>query len=191
MKKIVTIILCLLGVLCASASPIHVSASMNYSSSYKGAERSGFVHSTSHIHHAASGLAQVPMTSMSSTSRSMGTMPAYANPVMGNTMSVSTGIYTSASYISGGVTSGETYARMSGPRRTGGITPPDTPDCFCEDKNGDGKCDHCGADYHEGEEFDSGCGNNPCWCPIGNTPWLIISALAIAFAIYKRKQSIS
>ena len=183
MKKIVTIILCLLGVLCASASPIHVSASMNYSSSYKGAGRGGYVHSASHMHNSVyTGLAQAPVASMSSTGRSMGTMPAYANPVMGNTMSVTTGIYTSASYISGGVTSNDTYARIGS--RINDPEHPGDPECpYCIDDDEDGFCDRCGLEMDDH--------NGGCPCPIGNTPWLIISAMAIAFAIYKRKQSIS
>gem|GEM_PF-3093459 len=64
---------------CVSAYPVHVSVSMNYSSTYKGSGHVGHVHtaSCSHTHahsHAHAVYAQAPITTMRSTSSRMGTI---------------------------------------------------------------------------------------------------------------------
>ena len=148
MKKIVLLIWCLLGVLCASASPFY------------------------------SGYSQAPVAQMTSTS----SMMRSANRQTTDCSYRVQGIQTSASYVTGGVTAGDTYARMSG-RRKAGETPgvggnPEV--CYCEDSDGNHKCDHCGAYF---DEFDGSCSNNPCWCPI-DLDWNVMLFLTAAAGIY-------
>ena len=108
MKKIVVIIVCLLSVLCASASPIY------------------------------GGIAQAPTARMYST-RSMLSAPAGGNTTYGSVR----GIRTSASSVYGGVTSGQTYARISAIRRGGPSLGGE------EDPPGDPDCPHCVWDEHD------------------------------------------
>lgn len=186
MKKIVAIILILLNVLCASASPVRVCATMNYSSTYKGAGHYGYVHSTSHTHNASTGLASAPVASMGSVGRSMGTMPAFATTAVVQTAAMSSGIYTSASAVRGGVTTYD-VGQMTGPRRTGGN--PGGGMHNWED-NGDGTftCTICGETISEDDFYDE---NYPPLCtPIGDgwPVWLFMTALAMAYTIYKASQ---
>ena len=172
LKKIVTIILCLLCAITASA--------LSYASPYKGAGRNGYMHTSMHVHSSSSGLAQAPITSMSSTRSSFGSeRDMYGGGAIPSTPMVR-GITTSASSVRGGVTTYDSGTPL-GPRKSPGGNP---NGCHCEDLDGDGKCDHCHAPY---DEFDGGCSNNPCWCPI-EFDWrsmLYMAALAGAYALYK------
>lgn len=181
MKKVLLIITCLLCVLCASAGPVHVSASMNYTSTYKGSGRSGMVHSAP-IRSTAMGnsvMAQAPMAAMGSTGVSMGRSMA-ATSEMAATPQVR-GIYTAASKIVGGVTSAETYASFGAPRKS----PVHPGECsHCVDEDEDDNCDRCGMDMME-------CDEETCWCPL-DLNWavmLFFTLLAGAYAVYKKRTS--
>lgn len=130
------------------------------------------------------GLAQRPVARMTSTSSMISSSANY----MSSPMQVR-GIQTSATYVTGGITSGDTYARIAGIRNNGGIIPPENPDqCYCVDEDGNGICDHCGAEL---DEFDGGCSNDPCWCPL-SFDWkalIFLTALAGAYALKKVRAS--
>ena len=122
---------------------------------------------------------------MSSTSSMLNSSANY----MSSPMQVR-GIQTSASFVSGGVTSGETYARMSSPIRRG-PSGPGNPDwtCGCVDENHDEYCDICGCDLRFVDELGV-CECDPyCWCPL-TFDWkafLFLSALAGAYALNKAR----
>lgn len=181
MKKVLLIITCLWCALCVSANPIHVSASMNYTSTYKGSGRSGMVYSAP-VRSTAMGnsvMAQAPVAAMGSTGVSMGrgiasTSETVAAPQV-------RGIYTAASKIVGGVTSAETYASFGAPRKS--IYHPG--ECsHCVDDDEDGNCDRCGMDMME-------CDEETCWCPL-DLNWavmLFFALLTAAYAVYKKRTS--
>lgn len=147
MKKIVTIIVCLLGVVCAWASPF-----------YRGA--------------------QAPVATMSSTSSMM--RSSYRQNDMPTVNRVQ-GFRTSASYVTGGVTSEQTYSsfgRASAARRVGGH-PEECP--YCIDEDGDGNCDICGMDIYE-------CDKNTCHCPV-EFDWKALLFLTAAAGVYMAKKT--
>lgn len=168
-----------------TASPIHVSSAMTYSSTYKGSGR-GYVHMTSSaqvrsIGSAGGGMAQAPVASMSSTSSS------YSRGIAQTSSSIATPqlscIRTSASAISGGVT---TYD--NGPRngRVRKIHLPGTCehcDWEWDDEKDDYVCIYCGS------ELMNGCECGDCHCPIGDGKdvWLFVTALAGVYALYKAR----
>lgn len=171
MKKIIFIILCLLCTITASA--------LSYASPYKGAGRGGYIYTTSAVHQraASAGMAQAPVASMTSTGSSMGRGIAAAATPAAATPSVR-GIQTSASQVYGGITAGDTYTQISGPRRVG-----HPGECsHCIDDNDDGYCDRCGMDIYECEE-------ETCWCPL-DLNWavmLFFALLTAAYGIYKKR----
>ena len=158
-----------------------MSYAVNYASPYKGAGRNGYVYSTARAQSSSvySGLAQAPTASMHSTT-SMYRGIASANTNTSATSQVRV-MQTFASSVTGGVTTADTYAHISGPRKIGG----NPHGCNCEDEDGDEKCDHCGTDF---SEFDDYCDNDPCWCPIGDgwQVWLFMAMLAIAYTSIKK-----
>lgn len=166
--------------LCVSANPIHVSASMNYTSTYKGSGRSRMVYSAP-VRSTAMGnsvMAQAPVAAMGSTSIFMSRGIASTSE-MATTPPVR-GIYTAASNIVGGVTSAETYASFGAPRKSP-VHPEECPHCIDEDD--DGCCDRCGMDIYECDE--------DCWCPL-DFNWaaaLFMTALAVAYGVYKKRTS--
>lgn len=180
MKKVLLIITCLWCALCVSANPVHVSASMNYTSTYRGSGRSGIYHSAPVRSTAVGGsvMAQAPVAAMGSTGVSMGrgiasTSKTAAAPQV-------RGIYTSASNIVGGVTSAETYASFGAPRK---LPSGHAGECsHCIDEDDDGYCDRCGMDIYE-------CDEETCWCPL-DLNWavmLFFTLLAGAYAVYKKR----
>ena len=179
MKKIVTIILCLLCAITASA--------LSYASPYKGAGHGGYIYTTSSArqHTISTGLAQAPAASMASTSGSSASRGiAYASTSSVSMPSVQ-GIRTSASRVSGGITSGETYSQIgtSGPRRA----PGDPGEEHNWVYNGDGTwtCTICGITITDDDYYDL---NYPEHCvPVGDgwEVWLFAAALAGAYALYK------
>ncbi len=184
LKKIVTIILCLLCAITASA--------LSYASPYKGAGRGGYIYTTSSArqHTISTGLAQAPVASMASTGSSASRGIAYAS-ASGVSMPSVQGIRTSASNVSGGITSGDTYSQIgtSGRRRgPGGL-----PDGACEhchwvkDENGHWYCDHCGCTAMDG--CDCGEEGGECHCDVPlDFNWaveLFMAALAGAYTLYK------
>ncbi len=194
LKKVFTIIVCLLCALTASA--------VGYASPYKGAGR-GYIHTTSsarlHYHgNSGGGMTQAPSASMRSSSyggmmaSATGAVASVSMPAMARTSSSGAStlcsvhtISTVASAIQGGVTSNETYERIAGLRRSPGGNP---EICHCVDTDGNGYCDHCGAEF---DEFDGGCSNDPCWCPL-EFNWavaLFMSILATAYGVYKKRTS--
>ena len=102
------------------------------------------------------------------------------------------GFITSASYVSGGTTSSETYERMvhgSAPKRSPGL-----PDGVCEEcqwvwdeEAGDWVCSVCGAHALDGCEHEAEHGY--CWCPIGDgwPVYLFLAVLALTYALFKKK----
>lgn len=179
MKKITFIILCLLCAITASA--------LSYASPYKGAGRGGYIYTTSAVHQraASAGMAQAPVASMASTGSSMGRGIASAATPVTSTPSVR-GIQTSASQVYGGITAGDTYTQISGPRRAPGD--PDSGEHNWVD-NGDGTftCTICGITISEDDYYD---GIFPPECvPIsdGWPIWLFLAVLAAAYGIYKKR----
>ena len=79
---------------------------------------------------------------------------------------------------------GEIVGPSHSPRRINGVPDDPTWDCHCEDKDGDGFCDHCGAPV---DEFDGHCENEPCWCPLdfNGAVALFMAFLACAYAFNK------
>jgi len=106
------------------------------------------------------------------------------------------GITTSASRIYGGVTSGQTYARIGSIRRGGQPGIPEDPwwSCGCVDEDGDEICDICGCDLRLVDE-NGICGcideSGYCWCPV-ECDWkaiLFLSALAGLYTLHKVRSS--
>lgn len=181
LKKITLFILCLLCTITASA--------LSYASPYKGAGRGGYIYTTSAVHQraASAGMAQAPVASMASTSSSMGRGIASAATPAASTPSVQ-GIQTSASQVYGGVTTYDSGQRNVPGRRNSEVVPGKPGECHCEDLDNDGYCDHCWAEY---DEFDGGCSNDPCWCPL-DFNWavaLFMAILATAYGVYKKRTS--
>ena len=189
---------------------------VSYASPYKGAGRNGGIYLTSGVRHAttAEGMAQTPQIAMSSVSRGVSagvssrgivTGRMSTGMVMGTAAPVR-GIYTSATDVTGGVTTYDTSAPHRGHiRRTGSETPPPGPDdphacpgCVGhyewdpEGNAGDGDwyCTQCGHYYTEGctcatEEGGPGY----CWCPL-DMNWgamLFLALLAGGYAMWKKK----
>lgn len=125
-------------------------------------------------------MAQAPVASMGSTSSVGSRGISYGGTVAA--IPQVQGISTSASGIRGGITAEDTYARSCGPRKIE-VIPGKPEHCHCED-DGTGHCIHCGAEL---DEFDGGCSNNPCWCPIdfNGAVALFMAILAGAYAIYR------
>ena len=111
------------------------------------------------------------------------------------------GIRTSATYVTGGVTSNQMFTPYGSPRRLGGggPTPPTDPtgDCKCE-WYWDGEkwvCSKCGSTMTDDDLLDGHFHDGDCPCPIA-FDWqvvLFLSALACAYMVYKEtknKQSV-
>ena len=172
---------------------------MSYASAYKGAGRNGYIHTTSSArsHTVSSGLAQAPIASMTSTGSSIHRGIAY-NSASSVAASSVQGIRTSASHVSGGMTSGETYAHISLTGRRKALGDPDNPPapgdegycpgctgCYVWDATaGDWYCPECDCYLMDGCE----CGEH-CHCnvPIGDGKevWLFLAGLAVAYTVYK------
>ncbi len=170
-----------------TASPIHVSSAMTYSSTYKGSGR-GYVHTTSsaQVHSlgsAGGGMAQAPVASMSSTSSS------YSRGIAQTSSSIATPqlscIRTSASAISGGVTTYDEGPRRGHVRKV--VLPFVCEHCdFEENADGDLECIYCHA------IAENGCNCTPdCHCDVpigdGTEVWLFVTALAGVYALYKAR----
>ena len=180
LKKVLSIIVCLLCVaLSAIAGPIHVSASMNYSSTYKGSGRAHYGYSARPMHSnmTSAGLAQAPSMTMSSTTSSMGRGITMSNASMTAAPQVR-GIYTAASQVTGGVTTEDTYSPARGPRKIGGRHPGECPDCVDGDR--DGVCDICECELYA-------CECDDCRCPLdfNAAVALFMALLAGAYAFNK------
>ena len=104
-------------------------------------------------------------------------------------------LLTSASLVKDGTTASETYARM-----THGATPKTAtplPPGVCEECHweydpiaDEWVCTQCGCNALDGCD----CASDPygpgyCWCPIGDgwQVWLMMAALAAAYAVYKKR----
>ena len=185
MKKVLLI---LVGIVCTLSA-----SALSYASPYKGAGRNGYIHTSAPMRSSMETravMAQAPVAAMSSTS-SYGTqyMPSYAGTIETSSNNTQVrGIYTAASAIQGGVTTYDTAQRNVLGRRKTGIVPGKPGECHCVDSNGDGHCDHCDAEI---DEFDGGCSNDPCWCPL-DFNWsamLFFATLAVAYGVYKKRTS--
>ena len=181
-----------------SANPIHVSASMNYTSTYKGSGRSGMVYSAP-VRSTAMGnsvIAQAPVAAMGSTGISMGRGIASTSEMTAAPQV--RGIYTAASNIVGGVTTAETYSPAQAPskRRNSVEGGPGVPGGTCTECHwvwhpelGCYVCDICGSNSLDGcdHEYEEGY----CWCPL-DFNWavmLFFTLLAGAYAVYKKRTS--
>lgn len=94
------------------------------------------------------------------------------------------GIITSASMVTGGVSSDETYSHMHGHVRTGHV-PGECP--YCHDDDDDGYCDVCGSDMID-HDFDD-C---PCRVPL-ECDWtvvLFITILSVLYVIVPRRKRV-
>ena len=160
-------------------------SALSYASPYKGAGRGGYIYTTSSArqHTITSGLAQAPVASMASTGSSASRGIAYAS-ASGVSMPSVQGIRTSASRVSGGVTSGDTYAQIgtSGPRSGPALPPGACSHCdwYYDEETGTWRCRYCDCEPEDGE-----CNHN-C-VPVGDgwTAWLFVAALAGAYTLYK------
>lgn len=174
-------------------------SALSYASPYKGAGRSGYIHTTLHPSHSYSHsgittMAQAPMATMGSTSSIARGITNSGSVASVNTMDVR-GIQTSASAIRGGCLAATTYASIGArPRRSPII--PDDPwwSCGCVDEDGDEICDRCHCDLRlvdEGGECDCKDESGYCWCPIGFDweVWLLMATLAAAYGVYKKRTS--
>ncbi len=183
---------------------------MSYASPYKGARR-GYIYTTSGVRHAttAEGLAQTPQIAMSSVSSGVNTGGSSRGIVTGR-MSTGVvmrtavpvrGIYTSATSVTGGVTT-YSHPHPGSVRKGGGVLPPggenDDPLIVCpscKDENGDGTCDICGCSiYCLNGESECACATDPygpgyCWCPL-ELNWsamVFMAVMAAAYAVWKRR----
>lgn len=169
-----------------TASPIHVSSAMTYSSTYKGSGR-GYVHMTSSaqvrsIGSAGGGMAQAPVAAMSSTSSSYSsrgiaqTSSSIATPQLSC-------IRTSASAISGGVTTYDEGPRKGHLRKGQTLPPGACPNCdwHYDDATDTWYCPYCDCDPYD--DCDHVC------VPIGDGKevWLFVTALAGVYALYKAR----
>ena len=159
MKKIVLLIWCLLGVVCAWASPF-----------YRGA--------------------QAPVATMTSTSVMRSSYRQNDMPTVNRVQ----GFRTSASYVTGGVTSAQTFDHHGSIRRgpgspsgIGGLTPPGNPNCpYCVwDEDGD--CIYCGHNKYEDGCTCGGDGSD-CHCPV-EFDWKALLFLTAAAGVYMAKKT--
>lgn len=200
MKKISLFIVFLVCVLTnAFAGPIHVSSAMNYSSTYRGAGRNGYVYTTTRMHGSSTsmGMAQAPTASMGTTSAYGSTIESYGSTFTSRREGSVRGIRTSAEYIRGGVTAGATYGWVSNPRRSPEHPdwPPGIPECGCDwHDSGDGiwTCPICGCEWNKYDDGGDHCHcveeSGYCWCPIGDG-WqvmLFLGIMAAVYAMYKK-----
>lgn len=174
-------------------------SALSYASPYKGAGRSGYIHTTmhrsqSHSHSGITTMAQVPMATMGSTSAIIRGMANSSDAISANPFDVR-GIQTSASAIRGGCTAATTYASIGARPRRLPITPDDPSwSCGCVDEDGDEICDRCHCDLRlvdEGGECDCKDESGYCWCPL-DFNWaaaLFMTALAVAYGVYKKRTS--
>ena len=168
--------------LCACAS-----YAVSYAKPYRGNYSSGLRYTTSSVYR-SSGFASAPVATMGSTSSYKTAAPAMSGVV---TVQPVRGIYTAASQVRGGVTTGTTYGRMNGPRRTPGH-PDDADECpYCHDDDlpgdpGYGYCDACGCPMDGCDCATDPYGPGYCWCPIGDgwQVWLFMAMLAAGYGCF-------
>lgn len=194
LKKIVSVLICLLCVAGAYA--------VTYGSSYRGTGRSSYV--ATGYHSAATGLSQAPAATMRSTS-SAGYSAGYARTAPAKssmTVMPVQGLYTSASAVRGGVTTGGRKSTGAPTRKSVNPGVPDSPlpECGCywywDEDSSQWKCTNCGCGYtwEEMYELEETCDcEDPCDCPIGDgvDVWVMMAMMAIAYGIYgawKRKK---
>ena len=136
LKKVLLIILCLAQVVAIYA--------VSYASPYKGAGRNGGIYLTSSANHSTTeGIAQTPVIAMSSVSsgvrasssqRGIAAGRMTTGSVMMGTVAPMRGIYTSATSVTGGVT---TYSHphpgsvRKGPDTPGEVDSDTPPECGC------------------------------------------------------------
>lgn len=172
-------------------------SAVSYATPYMGSGK-GFIHTTSSarvhsIGNGGGGLASAPVATMGSvngrgvsSSTVASTGGAYASVAVSSPR-VHSGIYTSASAISGGVTTEDTgHHHPHGGVRT--ETPwhpgdPGNPCPNCIDEDGDEICDICGEETYE-------CTCDPCHCPLDEEwhVWLFVSLIVALYALIKVKR---
>ena len=179
-------------VLCVSAGPIHVTATVKYSSPYKGfayrvnGSSSYSLHATSR---ANSLMAQAPTAAMHSTSSFCGGR-AETSTVQ-TTLQVR-GITTCASGITGGVTTTDVFPPKGSARRSGLLPPGACQHCqwinIGTEDNPIYVCAVCGCTPEDGDPCDC---EGECHCDVPlDLNWsamLFMGALAGAYAIYKAR----
>ncbi len=189
LKKIVSVLICLLCVAGAYA--------VTYGSSYRGTGRSSYV--ATGYHSAATGLSHAPAATMRSTS-SAGYSAGYARTAPAKssmTVMPVQGLYTSASAVRGGVTTGGRKSAGAPTRKSvnsdPGVPDPPLPECGCywywDEESDQWKCTNCGCKYtwEELYELEGTCGcDDPCDCPIGDGADVLVMmfALALAYGIH-------
>ncbi len=175
-------------------------SALSYASPYRGAGRNGYIHTSVPMRSSMtthSSMAQAPVAAMSSTSAYgiQNTSSNYESKAIANDVAVR-GIHTSASAIQGGVTTYDTGSRNVPGRRKADKNTPPTPDDpgYCSGCGGhyfwngyDWECEVCHCELMDGCD----CANEGgyCWCPL-DFNWaaaLFMTALAVAYAIYKKR----
>ncbi len=158
-------------------------SAVSYATPYKGAGRGLYTTLHNSQSHSSIGsstvLAQAPVAAISSVNSSRGISSSNVSMTR-----VQSGIYTSASSISGGVTTYDAGHVHGVSRKTPGHND-DADVCDCVDENDDGVCDICG------DPIDA-CECDPCRCPItdGWQVWLFVGTLAAAYALYKKRMAV-
>lgn len=176
----------LIGIVCTLSA-----SALSYASPYKGAGRNGYIHTSAPMRSSMGTrtvMAQAPVVTMGTTSSYGMQSASYGRVEETSSDKQVRGIYTAASAIQGGVTTYDTAQRnVPGRKKTEGV-PGKPGECHCVDLDEDGYCDHCDAEY---DEFDGGCSNDPCWCPIEFDweVWLLMATLAAAYGVYKKRTS--
>jgi len=176
-------------------------SAVSYATPYKGSGR-GFIHTTLHNSqsHSSIGsstvLAQAPVAAISSVNSSRGISSSNVSVTR-----VQSGIYTSASSISGGVTtydSGHSGRKVrKSPVHPGNPDDDECPGCIYGD---DGTCIICGHDPMDGLDDDGECSGHchgecdedGCHCvplEFNCAVALFMTVLAAAYALYKRRAS--
>ena len=183
MKKVLLIII---GIVCSLSA-----SALSYASPYKGAGRNRYIQTSAPMRSsmgAHSAMAQAPMAAMGSIGSYTQNMSSYGRTAEASSNMQVRGIYTAASAIQGGVTTYDSGQRNVPGRRNTEVVHGKPEECHCEDLNNDGFCDHCGAEYDD-DEFDGGCSNDPCWCPLDFnwTVMLFFVLLAAAYMVYKKR----
>lgn len=176
---------------------------VSYASPYKGTGRNGWIYLTSSVNHstAATGIAQTPQIAMSSVSRGVSagvssrgivTGRMSTGMVMGTAVPVR-GIYTSATSVTGGVTTyshphlGSVRKESEDPSNPSHHGQPEI--CQqCIDANGDDVCDRCRCDMDGCTCATEEGGPGYCWCPL-DMNWgamLFLALLAGGYAMWKK-----
>lgn len=178
----------IIGVVCSLNA-----IALSYASPYKGAGRSGYIHSSAPIRSSMgshSVMAQAPMATMGSTS-SYGTqtMPSYAQMEETSSDMQIRGIYTSASAIQGGVTTYDSAQRNVPGRRKAPGDPYGGEHNWVDNGNGTFTCTICGETISEDDYYSEVFPEHCVPLDFNWSAMLFFATLAVAYGAYKKRTS--